>query len=129
MSEDLPTPPLPEAMAITRQSRGSLIVLSRCGAPPRSFVVSACRSSGVITAKESEKPRTPGTSAKAASTWRSNESRSGQPATVSTIVRETMPPSISTPRTMSSSVTGFWSSGSITFERAATTASREGSTP
>jgi len=37
---------------MTRQSRGRRIVLSRSEAPPRSFVVSACRSSGVITATD-----------------------------------------------------------------------------
>ena len=46
MSDDLPTPPLPLATAITRQSRGRRITLSRSVAPPRSLVVSVCRSSG-----------------------------------------------------------------------------------
>ena len=59
-SDDLPTPPLPLATAITRQSAGSRITPSRSGAPPRSFCVSACRSSGVITSKESSTPRDPG---------------------------------------------------------------------
>jgi hypothetical protein len=58
-SEDLPTPPLPLATASTRQSLGSRITPSRSGAPPRSFCVSACRSSGVITSKESSTPVTP----------------------------------------------------------------------
>ena len=127
VSDDLPTPPLPDATAITRQSRGSRITLSRSVAPPRSFVVSVWRSSGVITPKEREKPRTPGTGLSASSTWRSKESRSGQPAIVRTIVSETMPSSISMSRTMSSSVTGRCSSGSMTPARAARIASREGS--
>ena len=54
MSDDLPTPPLPDAIAITRQSRGRRMTLSRSVAPPRSFVVSACRSSGVMTPKLSD---------------------------------------------------------------------------
>ncbi len=59
-SDDLPTPPLPLATASTRQSAGRRITPSRSGAPPRSFCVSACRSSGVITSKESSTPVTPG---------------------------------------------------------------------
>src|SRR6266576_3841756 len=128
VSEDLPTPPLPEATAITRQSRGRRTTLSRSGAPPRSFVVNACRSSGVITEKESEKPRTPGTAVSAWSTCFSKESRNGQPAIVRTIVSETTPSSTSMSRTMSSSVTGRCSSGSMTCSSAARIASRLGST-
>ena len=56
VSGDMPTPPLLDAMAITRQSRGRRITLSRSGAPPRSFVVGFWRSSGVITPKEREAP-------------------------------------------------------------------------
>ena len=39
MSDDLPTPPLPDATAMTRQSRGRRMTLSRSVAPPRSLVV------------------------------------------------------------------------------------------
>ena len=53
-----------------------------------------------------------------------NELRSGQPATVKAIVTSTSLPAMSTERTMSSSVTGFRSSGSMTLPRAARTASR-----
>src|SRR3989441_231916 len=55
------------------------------------------------------------------------ESRKGQPATVSAIVTRTSPPSTSTSRTMSSSVTGRRSSGSITRSSACRTSSRFGS--
>src|SRR5207253_1732382 len=51
--------------------------------------------------------------------------RNGQPTTVSAIVTVTAPPSISTPRTMSSSVTGRRSSGSITRPSASSTCSRD----
>src|SRR3989441_7032655 len=57
------------------------------------------------------------------------ESRKGQPATVSAIVTRTSPPSTSTPRTMSSSVTGRRSSGSITPSSARRIWSRFGSIP
>src|SRR5207247_5513964 len=55
-----------------------------------------------------------------------NDDRKGQPATVSAMRTVTSPPSIATSRTMSSWVTGLRSSGSITFPRAAMTASRVG---
>src|SRR3954447_18222307 len=42
VSDDLPTPPLPDATEITRQVAGSRMTLSRSGAPPRSSAVSAC---------------------------------------------------------------------------------------
>ena len=48
-SDDLPTPPLPDATAITRVVAGSCTPFG--SAPPRSLVVSAARSSGVITSK------------------------------------------------------------------------------
>ena len=51
MSDDLPTPPLPDATAITRVVAGSCTPFG--SAPPRNFVVSAARSSGVITSKYS----------------------------------------------------------------------------
>src|SRR5262249_28007651 len=59
-------------------------------------------------------------------TWSWNDERSGQPATVRAILTVTAAPSIATSRTMSSSVTGFRNSGSITFPSAARTASRGG---
>ena len=93
--DDFPTPPFPLATAMTRQSAGMRITPSS-GAPPRSFCVSACRSSGVITSNESSTPVTPGTPASACSTCVSNESRSGQPAIVSTIVSATTPSCSST---------------------------------
>ena len=86
---------------------------ARC-MPPRSFVVSASRSSAVITSNPSATRSTPGTSRSTSATCCSNESRSGQPAMVSAIVTRTSPPSISMSRTMSSSVTGLRSSGSMT---------------
>ena len=46
VSDDLPTPPLPDATAITRVVGSSWIALSASGRPPRSFVVSAARSVG-----------------------------------------------------------------------------------
>ena len=53
VSEDLPTPPLPLATAITRVARSSEIPFVRSVTPPRSFVESAAFSSGDITSKSS----------------------------------------------------------------------------
>ena len=91
MSDDLPTPPLPDATAITRQSRGrriDVVALGRAAAKLRRQRLPLL---GRHHAEEREKPRTPGTAVSASSTCRSNESRSGQPAIVSTIVSETTP--------------------------------------
>ena len=124
VSDDLPTPPLPLAIAITRVRGSSEIDFS--GRPPRSFVVSADFSSGVITPKRSSTRSTPGTLATCSATCSWKELRSGQPATVSAIVTDTAPPSISSSRTMSSLVTGLRSSGSITRSSALRIASRSG---
>ena len=124
VSDDLPTPPFPLAIAITRVRGSSEIDFS--GRPPRSLVVSAAFSSGVITSKRSSTRCTPGTEPTCSATWSWNEFRNGQPATVSAIVTETAPPSIVTSRTMSSSVTGLRSSGSITRSSARRISSRSG---
>ena len=86
--------------------------------PPRSFSVSADFSSGLMTSKSSWTDWTPSSGATQRCTCSSKLARSGQPATVSAIVMVTAPPSMRTSRTMSSSVTGRRSSGSITCSRA-----------
>src|SRR6266508_2668946 len=128
-SVDLPTPPLPLQTASTRVDASSERPFDRSCIPPRSLVVSAWRSSAVITSNPSATRSTPGTSRMTFVTCSWKESRSGQPATVSAIVTRTSPPSISTSRTMSSSVTGLRSSGSITRSSARRISSRFGSIP
>src|SRR4051794_1558056 len=96
---------------------------------PRSRAVSALRSSGVITPNSSDTPRTPSTGASACATCCSKLERSGQPATVSAIPMVTSPPSMRTSRTMSSSTTLRFSSGSITCSSAFRIASRWDSIP
>ena len=78
-----------------------------------------------MTSKPTLVASTPGTAPTCSATWSEKLDRSGHPAIVSAIVTDTAPPSISTSRTMSSSVTGRPSSGSITRSSAARTASRE----
>ena len=127
VSVDFPTPPLPDATAITRVVGSSWIVPVSALLPPRSRVVSAERSSGLMTSKSSATDVTPSTMPTSRATCSWNEERSGQPATVSAIVTVTAPPSIVRSRTISSSVTGLRNSGSITRDRAARRASRVGS--
>ena len=106
MSVDFPTPPLPDATARTRVAGESEIVRSAV-CPPRRRDTSADFSSGVITSNPSLTRVTPGTSPTCRATCSWNESRNGQPATVSAMVTDTDPSSsTSTSRTMSSSVTG-----------------------
>jgi len=62
-------------------------------------------------------------------TWSSKLARSGQPTTVKAIVTATSAPSIRISRTMSSSVTGLRSSGSMTRASAARISSRVGMGP
>ena len=89
-SEDLPTPPLPEATASTRVLGESRIPF--VSTPPRSFVVSAARSSGDITSNWSVTCDTSGSVPTCSATCCSKLERSGQPATVSAIVTETADP-------------------------------------
>ena len=112
MSVDLPTPPLPEATAITRVERSSEMPFVRSFTPPRSRVVSAAFSSGLMTSNSSETVSTPGSGESSRCTCSSKLCRSGQPGTVSAIVTTRCEPRTSTSRTIPSSVTGFFSSGS-----------------
>ncbi len=125
-SVDLPTPPLPLAIARTRVEASTEMPFERPLTSPRSLVVSAARSSGLITSKSSETDSTPGSGSRCSATWVSKLERSGQPATVSAIVTATCPFSTRTSRTMSSSVTGRFSSGSMTLPSASVICSRLG---
>src|SRR5437763_13825750 len=80
-----------------------------------------------MTSNSSRTDSPPGSEPTCSCTWSWKLDRSGQPATVSAMRTVTSPPSMSTARTMSSSVTGRRSSGSITFPSASWIASREGS--
>ena len=51
VSDDLPTPPLPLAIASTRVERSMAMPFERSATPPLSFVVSAAFSSGDMTSK------------------------------------------------------------------------------
>src|SRR5919109_5643431 len=127
VSDVLPTPPLPEAIASTRVERSSEIPFVRSVTEPRSFSVSTAFSSCESTSKESETERTPGRDATCSLTWSWKLVRSGQPTTVRAIVTETSGPSSEISRTIPRSTTLRFNSGSITRSSAFRTASRFGS--
>ena len=124
VSEDLPTPPLPDAMAYTRvREPGRAKGMSFAG--PWSSSRSAARWSSDITSSVTSTPATPGTAPTAVVTRSVIVSRIGQPPTVSRTVTATRLSSVTvTPATMPSSVTGRRISGSSTVARAALTWSR-----
>ncbi len=84
VSEDLPTPPLPDATAYTLVSEPGLAngISFSARAGPRSCSCSALRCSGLITSRSTRTPVTPSSGETAAVTSRVIVSRSGQPATV-----------------------------------------------
>ena len=125
MTDDLPTPPLPEATAYTRVSEPARANgTSRSATPPRSMVFSSPRCSSLITPRVTVTPVTPSTAARAAVVSLVRVSLSGQAATVSRMVTATWPPSsAATLSTMPSSVTGLRISGSMTVSSAAWRAS------
>ena len=123
----LPDPSLARRDRDRRASPAESEIVRSAACPPRSRVTSAVFSSGVMTSKPSRTRVTPATAPTCRETCSWNESRSGQPTTVSAIVTETEPSSSTrTSRTMSSSVTGRRSSGSMTFSSALRIASRSG---
>ncbi len=98
VSDDLPTPPLPDATAITDAFGGSVIgfLPPAAGASPPpapcSRVRSAVRSAGVITSNVTPTLSTPATAPTRSCTWCSRSAFMGQPATVSAIVTSTCAP-------------------------------------
>src|SRR6478609_8576335 len=123
VTDDLPTPPLPLAIAKTLVSEpGWANGISRWAWPPRSVSWSPERCSGVITPSVRSTPVTPGTFVTAAVTSRLMVSLSGHPATVSSTWTATEPSSAtSTVSTIPSSVIGRLISGSLTVARASIT--------
>ena len=127
VTEDLPTPPLPLAIAKTLVSEPACAKgISREAWPPRRVWWSSPRCSVDITPRVRSTSVTPSTWRTAALTSRVMVSFIGQPATVSSTVRVTLPPSTVTDSTMPSSVIGRLISGSMTVARTALTCSTEG---
>ena len=136
VTDDLPTPPLPEAMSSTRvRLEGSAKGIVRpCAWPwagwlpaveagsPWRFWRSADSSSSVMTVKSRSTPVIPSRAVTASVTRRWISLRSGHPATVRAISTPTVGGSIRTSLTMPRSTMLRWSSGSSTGRRTSMTA-------
>src|SRR5262245_17205808 len=131
VTEDLPTPPLPDATAYTRVSEsGRENGISFSATPPRSWVCNSARCSGDITPSSTSTAVTPSIRETAAVTSRRSVSFIGQPATVSSTRTPTVPSGrMSTASTMPRSVIGLRISGSSTEPSAAVTCSTVGDMP
>ncbi len=116
VTDDLPTPPLPEATRITWvRSFGSANGIARSAMPPRNCRFISARCSSLIAPRVSSMPQTPGTEVTAAVTSCSMVLFIGQPGMVSSTVSETTSSaSTVSDSTMPSSVIGRLISGSIT---------------
>ncbi len=121
MIEDLPTPPLPDAIAITLVREPACANgISRWAWPSRSFSCRPERCSEVITPSSRSTPVTPGTFETSVVTSLVMVSFRGQPATVSSTLTDTLPvSSTSMWSTMPRSVMGRLISGSLTRASAA----------
>ena len=114
VTEDLPTPPLPEETARMRvREPGSLKGIAR--RPSRRRRVSSARCSSVIAEVSTRTSVSPGTVAAASAVSFSMRPRMGQPSIVSRTRISAAPfSSTSTASTIPSSVMGLWISGSMT---------------
>ena len=128
MTEDLPTPPLPEAIANTLVSEpGCENGISRCALPSLRTSLRPARCSADMTPRVRSTSVTPATARSAPLTSRVIVSLSGQPATVRSTVSRTSPDSsTSTDSTMPRSVIGRLISGSWTVARASVSRSTVG---
>ena len=135
VTEDLPTPPLPEAISSVRVALpGCAKGMARpsawpwAGADPAvaaglpcSLARSSARSASFITVKSRVTAATPSRASSASLTLFWISLRSGHPATVSAIFTSAWPPSKRTPRYMPRSTMLRCSSGSSTGRRASIT--------
>ena len=135
MTDDLPTPPLPEETSSTRVGQsGSAKRMARPSAWPWAAWLpaveagspwissrTAARSSSVITVKSMSARSMPSRASAASVTRLVISARSGHPATVSATCTATVPPSMATPLTMPRSTMLRCSSGSSTGRSASMT--------
>ncbi len=127
MTDDLPTPPLPEATSTTLVVGASEVSSGRCETFQRALPMAEVFSSWVISVQSSVTFATPGNDPTRARTSRWICARRGQPEVVRAIVTTTSPLSATVAlRTMPRSTMSLPSSGSITPRRTATTSSGVG---
>src|SRR4051794_23648584 len=125
-SDDLPTPPLPDATAITRVRGSTERPLVTGFAPPVSRVFRSLRCCSLMCEKRTSTRPIPDTVPAWWRTWPSRFCFSGQPGTVSTISITTSLPLIATSPSIPSSTTSRRSSGSMTPRMASRIASSVG---
>ena len=128
MTDDFPTPPLPEAIAITRVVGATDVCSTRWLMLNLARSMADAFSSAVISVHSRSTCSTPGSEPTRDRTSRWSCARSGHPAVVSAIVTVTVEPSMSAPLIMPSSTTSDPSSGSMTPRSAPITSVRSGVT-
>ena len=128
VTDDLPTPPLPDAMASTRVFGGTAVSGASSRAFQRARAMTAARSSASMVATRTSTERTQSN----VSTWRTTSAsiweRSGHEAMVSATWTTTESPSTAMPRTIPRSTMVSPSSGSTTARRRSRTSSARAST-
>src|SRR3954469_16533193 len=123
VTDDLPTPPLPDATQYTPVSEpGWANGITASAAPPRRPLRISARCSSLMTSSSTRTAVTPGTRETASVTRLVIVSRIGQPATVRNTPISATPSTTTTLLTIPSSVIGRWISGSSTVASAACTA-------
>ena len=123
VTDDLPTPPLPEAMARTRVVAGTAVSGASSRAFQRARAMTAARSSASMLATRTSTSRTQSSAATCPRTSRSIWVRNGQAAIVRATSTVTSSPLTVTARTMPRSTMVSPSSGSITARRLWSTSS------
>ena len=127
VTDDLPTPPLPDAMASTRVEAATAVSGASSRAFQRARAITAARSSASMAATCTSTERTQSRDRTWFTTSRSIWLRSGQEAMVSATSTTTSPPSTVMPRTMPRSTMVSPSSGSTTARRRSRTSSSRSS--
>ena len=127
VTELLPTPPLPLAMARMRVDAGTCVSVACWRMPQRAFAITSLRSSGVISPQSMRTSVTPGWTPTRCSISRLMSARNGHPPIVSLTTTRTVPSgSTVTAGTIPSVTMSAPSSGSTTDSSTATTSSRVG---
>ncbi len=127
MTDDLPTPPLPEATDTTRVVGGIIVSGAFSRAFQRALLIAAAFSSASSSVQSIPTSVTPGIEPMRLRTSRWIWPRNGQPAVVSATVTRTAPSSpMRTPFTIPRSTMSLPSSGSMTPRSTAVTSSGEG---
>ncbi len=115
VTDDLPTPPLPEAMVMTRVVAGIMVSGAFSLTFQRALAMAAAFSSGVSSVQSRVTLVTPGSDSTRARMSRWIWARSGQPAVVRAMVTTTSPSGDTVaPLAMPSSTMSLPSSGSMT---------------